>query len=121
MFVLDSGHLFELAHLDGPGHETLRFVKRIGDRFPGNAGPAYAGTTLQEVLRALISRSEYVNGQIPCAETEAAIGLLKAALALFEIRAKRVKGEALDVATLDAIVNGATCPTCGHVFCGSHG
>lgn len=123
MRVLDQGHLYELAELDGGeinSFSSLRFVKRVGDRFPGNVSPAYAGTTMQEVLRALIDRAEYVNRQIPCAETEASIALMEAALLLMEIRAKRVKGKNLDVATVDSVVHAATCPHCQHVLCTEH-
>jgi hypothetical protein len=115
--VIDPGHTFALARLDGPGEEALRFVKRIGEHYPGNAAPAYPGTTLQEVMRAIISRAEYVNRQIPCAETDAAIGLLRAALLLFEIRAQRVKGKMLDVEQLASVVDGAICNACGHINC----
>jgi hypothetical protein len=67
MRVMDPGHWYELALLDALpnrlGLETLRFVKRVGDKFPGNQLPAYAGTTTQEVLRALIDRTKYVDAQ----------------------------------------------------------
>jgi hypothetical protein len=117
MKVLEPGHLYQLACLDGDKVEFLQFVKRIGDHYPGNRPPAWPGTTMQEVLRALIERAQYVNRQIPCAETEAAIGLLSAALFLFEVRAKRVKGKTLDLPTLGAAVLGDTCGECGHVRC----
>lgn len=119
MRVVDPGHVYELDTLDGDGSSiVLRFVKRVGEHYPGN-GSAYSGTTSQEVLRALIERTEYVNNQIPCFETEAAAGLLKAALALFESRAARVHGRILD-ATLDYLIYGQTCPKCGHIGCLGH-
>jgi hypothetical protein len=117
MKVLEPGHLYELKCLDGRDLHWLRFVKRIGPGYPGNEPPAYSGTTMQEVLRALIERSEYVNGQVPCVETESAIGLLRSALVLFEIRAKRVKGKHLTVRAVEDVIDGATCPKCGHVQC----
>ena len=70
--VIDPGHVYDLRRLDGPGVERLTFVKREGPRYPGNVGK-HPGTTMQEVIRALIDRAEYVNAQIPNAETEAAI------------------------------------------------
>lgn len=70
MKCIDPGHLYDLDCLDvglrseRVGHaERLRFVKRIGDKFPGNRMPGYSGTTTQEVIRALIDRTKYVNGQ----------------------------------------------------------
>lgn len=122
MRILDPGHSYALRVLDGlPGQEAYRqFVKRIGERYPGNQPPAHPGTIMQEELRAIIDRAEYVNPQTPCAETEAAIGLLKGALLLFEIRAKRVKREWLEAATLDEIILGECCVICGHVKCEGH-
>ncbi len=121
MKVIDPGHRYELATLDSNGLPyPLQFVKRIGEKYPGNEPPACAGTTLQEVLRALIDRATYVNGQIPCAETEAAIGLLSTALLLLEVRAKRVKGSVLEVDSLSAVVDAETCSKCGHVRCEVH-
>jgi hypothetical protein len=34
MKVIDAGHKYALAHLDGPGEEVLTFVKREG---PGSS------------------------------------------------------------------------------------
>ena len=120
MKVLEPGHLYQLDCIDGDRTEFLQFVKRVGEKYPGNRPPAWPGTTMQEVLRACIERAGYVNRQIPCAETEAAIGLRKGALLLFEVRAKRVKGKTLDAASLDQVIDGTTCATCGHVFCQEH-
>lgn len=122
MKTLDPGHRFEVAVLDGaPGETAIRqYVKRIGDRYPGNMGPPYPGTIMQEDLRAIIERAEYVLIQTPCAETEAGIGLLKAAILLFEIRAKRVKGKTLDVETVQEVIDAEVCPKCGHVLCHEH-
>jgi hypothetical protein len=115
MEILDPGHKFSLRHLDGDGEEILQFVKREGARYPGNVGHC-EGTTMQEVLRALISRAEYVNSQIPCAETMAAIGFMKAVVYLFETRAARLH-ERFDELTIDEAVYGQTCGECGHVGC----
>jgi hypothetical protein len=51
--TLDPGHRYALANLDGDGEDMLTFVKREGMLYPGNVG-SHAGTTMQEVLRALI-------------------------------------------------------------------
>lgn len=118
MEVIDPGHFYSLKSFDSltsDPAEYLIFVKREGENYPGNEG-AHRGTTSQEVLRALIERSEYVNNQKPCAETEAAIGLLKAALLLFELRAARYHERFLDL-PLEEVINGTTCSKCGHSGC----
>lgn len=119
MKVLDPGHEYELAPLDGNVTQTLTFVKREGAHFPGNVG-YHSGTTMQEVIRALLDRARYVNNQIPCVETELAIHSLQTALALFEIRAKRVKGQHLMEQSLDDLESAVVCVTCGHVSCTVH-
>lgn len=67
MKVLDQGHKYQLDTLDGKEPEILTFVKREGDKYPGNVG-SYSGTTTQEVLRVLIDRTKYVDKQIPARE-----------------------------------------------------
>ena len=62
MKVIDPGHKYELAHLDGNGHEVLTFVKREGDGYPGNIDH-HAGTNLQEVFRAALDRVKYLDNQ----------------------------------------------------------
>lgn len=117
MKIVEPGHLYVLDELDGELSQHLIFVKREGPHYPGNVG-AHPGTTSQEVLRALIDRARYVNRQILCVETECAIGLLQTALALFEMRAKRVKGQGLNqVTTIAGLLVAPTCLTCGHVYC----
>lgn len=120
--VLDPGHRYELDHLDDePGnHGELIFVKRCTppEKYPGNVG-AYPGTTSQEVLRALLDRARYVTNQFPNPETTAAIGLLEAALYLFEARARRLRGGVL-AGTPESVAVEGTCSTCGHVQCGEH-
>lgn len=122
MKTLDPGHFYALAHLDGEGTELLRFVKRVGDNFPGNQPPAYEGTTSQEVIRALLERQRYVEGQQPCGENQQVIYYLQRALRALEVRAARVRKDTdawrlLDD-TLDAELEAvATCPVCGHLYC----
>lgn len=119
MKVIDPGHVYALRILDGgdpPGVERLRFVKREGLGYPGNTGH-HPGTTTQEVLRALIDRSEYVNGQIPCVETEAATNLMRAALLLLEMRAARRHGRELALETYEQLEDAPLCVKCGHAGC----
>lgn len=121
MIVLDSGHKYQLAHLDGKETSQLTFVKRDNptNKYPGNVGH-YQGTTCQEVIRALIDRVTYLNGQQACPESEAIITLLRTSLLLFEIRAKRVHNETLPVQTLEGLERAATCTVCLHTFCTGH-
>lgn len=118
MRVIDPGHIYALEMLGRSGGHCshfLAFVKRIGKRYPGNKGNPFAGTTSQEVLRALIDRANYVNGQIPCPETEAAIGLLRAALVLFELRAARIHKRELNMTVSEIADSTNCCSRCGHV------
>lgn len=103
MIVLDPGHTYELYSLVGyhvVGDDrvyeqtlgpsvTLRFVKRVGPKFPGNTPMAYSGTTLQEVLRALIHRTKYLHKQEPNWVNPVCIFLYRAALHLLEYRAAK--------------------------------
>jgi hypothetical protein len=124
MRVLEPGHQYEVTDYDlqlgDYPTQHLFFMKRIGARYPGNQGGPHAGTNLQEVFRVCIDRMKYLNNQIPCAETEAAIHLVETALLLMEIRAKRVKSRALFLSTIAQAVSTKTCPTCatcGHILC----
>jgi hypothetical protein len=115
MKVLDEGHRFELASLDGDSAiQVLQFVKREGPGYPGNVGH-YPGTTSQEVDRALLSRAVYVNGQIPCWQTRVSIWLRAAIIWLYEHRAARRHGR--KAPGLYAAVYGETCKKCGHAGC----
>lgn len=60
MTVIDPGHEYLMDSLDGEQTNRLVFVKRQGVKYPGNVG-AHPGTTMQEVLRALLERLKYVN------------------------------------------------------------
>jgi len=111
--VIDPGHLYELPHLDGDGVTTLRFVKREGKEYPGNVGH-HEGVIMQEVLRALIDRAEYVDRQIPCAETSLAIECLERACFLLEVRAAHRHGRD-NIALPREAVYGVPHKGCGHV------
>ena len=86
MRVIDPGHHYLLNTLDGEKPVFLRFVKRKGSNFPGNDS-AYSGTTIQEVLRALIDRLKYVNNQTPHSYNSAVISLLRVCIWWLEKRA----------------------------------
>lgn len=136
MNVLDPGHLYELANLRtnttdivGNSVETLRFVKRIGSKYPGNEPPAYSGTTVQEVIRALIDRLHYVDAQIDRTDevsksghvaNAGAIRDLRNALRWLEIRAAEERGDsaaASDIFGMKEPELAGICDVCGHILC----
>jgi hypothetical protein len=89
----DPGHVYELAQLGG-GTQTLKFVKRSGGAV--TYAEEWVGVQTQEVLRALIERTKYLNSVLPCAESEDAVWHLRMVLWLYEARAYRRKTEALN-------------------------
>lgn len=124
--VKEPGHLYQLDVLDAPtplrrlAGVHLRFVKRVGDKYPGNIGPPYAGVTTQEVLRALIERTKYVNGQRDDPANYHVLRDLRSALVELEIRAHRERGDQATGTRIAALCEPEmepTCQTCGHVFC----
>ena len=121
MKVIDPGHKYLLDSIDGGGPVVLTFVKRDSppEKYPGNVGH-YPGTQTQEVLRALIERSLYLQRQQPCPETASLIELLRRGLWVLEARTRRVRGQpTLDVPVL-GIETMPTCGRCGHIRCLEH-
>jgi len=123
--VVDPGHLYILRELDGSQFNEpvyLTFVKRKGPNYPGNED-AYAGTTLQEVLRACCERLRYVGKQgeiLNQPENEAnttALGHLREAILALEVRAAKRHGRDSSTLTLDEAEFGKTCTKCNHVGC----
>lgn len=120
MKIIDPGHMYHLDMLDcEEGAIQLTFVKREGDKFPGNKG-SYPGTILQECWRAEIDRLKYVMNQVPCAESQACIDLLRTCIFLLESRAARRHNRVLDMSSLYDIENEPTCSKCGHIRCKEH-
>ncbi len=120
MDVNDLGHSYNLRSLDGEYRQMLTFVKRCEppEKYPGNEN-SYPGTTSQEVTRALLERSRYVQGQNPCPETEMVIQHLQQILYLLESRANRVHGRSLPY-SLEEVEYLKICLQCGHVTCEEH-
>ena len=117
MKVLDPGHYYELANLDGTTPDRyLQFVKREGPGYSGNVGHN-PGTTIQEVLRACCERLRYVGVQQPSRYTNGALGHIKDALLLLEQRAAERHGRNPEGITLNMAEFGACCPKCNHVGC----
>lgn len=125
MKVIDPGHEYELDWLDGKppiersgGVEDgnrLIFVKRSGNGYPGNVG-YHPGTNIQEVLRALIERVKYLDGQIHDERNGAVLANLRGALYLLEDRAAERHGRRLTVQARN-IEHQPTCNLCGHIEC----
>lgn len=115
MRVLDPGHSYELASLDGGEPIKLEFVKREGEMYPGNVGH-HPGTTLQEVWRATIDRLKYLNGQIPDESDDIAIHYLEMAILCLENRAAIRHGRPIHFSA-DVAAYGIQCPKCLHVGC----
>jgi hypothetical protein len=124
MRVLDSGHQYALAHLDGSGETLLTFVKREGENYPGNIGH-YEGTNLQDVYRASIERTQRLDEQIPCPENNWMIRNLRDNIRFLEERAARRHGRIPDrrlyeedgISTNDRIEHLPVCKRCGHIGC----
>lgn len=119
MKVIDSGHSYELDILDpitGQFPQRLIFVKREGERYPGNIGH-HPGTNIQEVMRVIIDRFKYLHNQIPCQEDIDCINHARAIILLLENRAADRHGRhRVDFNTIE-IEKYPTCPSCGHVGC----
>jgi hypothetical protein len=124
MRVFTAGHIYELDSLDGPCEQRLVFVKREGDKYPGNVG-THPGTNVQDVLRALIDRVKYLDGQMPCVANKLVLSNLRYSILLLEERAaarhKRRpdwrmydKNEPVN----DQIEYLEWCSICGHIGCG---
>jgi len=95
MKVTDPGHKYQLDMLDEHGitgsDQMLVFLKR--DSGSKKHDINYSGTNTQEVLRALIDRTQYLNDILPCNESQDAIYHLRMALFSYEARALRRKYE----------------------------
>jgi hypothetical protein len=79
MRVIEAGHIYELDHLDGDDKSTLTFVNR-------EAHP-HEGVQTQEVLRALINRTQYCDRCERWEGNDTIIYCLRMALVLHEFRA----------------------------------
>ncbi len=119
MRIIDPGHQYALAHLDGASEELLTFVKREGDGYPGNAG-THPGTNLQETIRACMDRLRYLDKQIHHVCNNDALEALRDVLWALETRAAERHGRTLNPALYAAIEFEPTCATCGHVDCKGH-
>lgn len=93
MKIIDSGHAFALDRYDREPKDNyqpvyLVFMKREGENYPGNHGH-HSGTNMQEVLRALISRTLYLNTQKAHWINPVCVFLYRISINLLEYRAAR--------------------------------
>lgn len=124
MKELDPGHYFELYELDADKRSVagkifvlphLTFVKREGEKYPGNFGH-YPGTNLQEVYRAAIARHKYLDKQEPHSCNQLAIDNLRANIIALETRAAERHLRPEPVFT-DEVETMPFCGKCGHIGC----
>jgi hypothetical protein len=135
MIVSDPGHDYNVLFFDPEGRmpaiiprrgSSITFFKKIGEKFPENEGYEHWGTNCQEVIRVLINRANWLNGQQFCIETTNILTYLRLALYWFEYRAARVKGKDSEFKTLSleadfsAIEDVPFCNICGHIYPHSH-
>lgn len=120
MRVIDPGHEFELASYDGGEPLRLVFMKREGPGYPFNIGH-HPGTNCQEILRAFILRTQYLQNQIYCWQNRVSIALARIILWLFEQRAAKRHRRRFSLRLLFAAIElMPTCYQCGHIGCEAH-
>lgn len=126
MRILEDGHQYALRHLESDGEETLTFCKRSGG--PVEYDDDHPGTTTQEVLRALIQRTRFVDDILQSDENLHVLLHLRKALFHLEARAWRRKQQKInrkDIVEDDMAVpfdavnieHRKTCNLCGHILC----
>lgn len=102
----------------------LYFVKRIGDKYPGNIGQTMSGPLCQEVIRALMHRLIHLDGQRDHHLTKSAIADLRSALRKLEVRAALLRDDPLAAGAIADLIEfpelEPTCSACGHVLCARH-
>lgn len=118
MKIIDPGHHYLAEGVAGAQPQPITFVKNRGEKYPGNKGEPHAGILSQELIRILIDRTGYLNRQGSCAETEYALSALRQALAWFEVRAARCRGDHIHLWRATALETQPVCEVCGHNCCG---
>lgn len=121
--TIDPGHIYMLDVLDieadhPQSTEMLIFVKRQGPLYPGNISH-FPGTNCQEVLRALIDRVQFLDGQIPDSRNPLILRHLRETLWLFESRAAQRDGRSFPLLEeFECIEKEPVCSGCAHIRCG---
>lgn len=94
MEIIDDGHIYDMWQLGSDDPQRITFIKRSGGAIQYEE--QWPGVQVQEVLRVLIDRTEYLNEIIPCNESKDALWHLRMALFMYEVRAHRRKNESLN-------------------------
>lgn len=117
MIVKDKGHRYLLKELDGSGKQEIKFVKRVGYKYPGNVKPEYPGLQNQDLLRVLIDRTLYLDSRERHWVNSICFWLYRLALFLLEFRASSKKELFLNPFLITRIEKLKTCRHCHHVRC----
>lgn len=80
MKTLTIGHKYELADMEGEGHQVLQFIEKKQDFATQRFVTANNGTTNEEVLAVLIDRMNYLQAKAPCRENAIVITKLEECL-----------------------------------------
>jgi hypothetical protein len=91
MKTIVPGHVYDLWQLGSTSPQRLTFICRSGGAITYDK--EWPGVQTQEVLRALIDRTQYLDDVLPCLESEDVLWHLRMALFLYEARAWRRKQE----------------------------
>jgi hypothetical protein len=118
MKVIDPGHAYTMHSYDGTFPQSITFMKRKGEGYPGNYD-SHPGTNCQEVLRVLIDRVKYLDEQIPSEYNISIIDHLRMALWQFELRAATRHGLRVpkNMRRILNVEDVPSCKTCGHIYC----
>lgn len=136
MIELDPGHRYEAEHYPaiegrtgatGLDRTIIQFRKRIGEGYPGNLGSPKDGTSTQDLLRILIKRALYVDGQDSHPANKSLIERCQQSIFDLEERAafrrgseyyrnwfKEISRTRLNIEDIPV------CKVCGHIFCSKH-
>jgi hypothetical protein len=113
MIVIEAGHVYEVANVDGHGTQRIEFVRRRDHN--GEMRPEELrreGILSQELLRVLIDRTLYLNAENPCREDVEIVDRLRDVLRAYEARASRRSIEKLSMPERHE-----GCPVCHHLLC----
>lgn len=129
MRVIDPGHTYRVTSFDvprgAPDEQVIRFVKRTGEKYPGNEW-MQSGTITQELLRVLIHRTKVLDQQEHWPGNQGLINEWRLQLYRLEVRAAHRHGRTLKRRHLDrdnlgnpaGIELDPACWQCGHIECG---
>lgn len=96
MQVIDAGHTYELANVDG-GVQTLQFIRK--EEKDGKLETMIDGTTNEEVVEVLIDRLTFLNEKLYSPHNDAAINGLKAVRETLERRTADRKNRGVEGTT----------------------